>query len=81
VDTTAEISRAFIHAIATGSSHLLRSTFASSMNSLTAVLGANVSDQLGGERVYLNDFLVDARYDQFRRKTPAGTNQGESDVK
>ncbi len=71
VDATAQISRAFLQAIATGSSHPLRSTFTSSMNSLTAVLGANVSDQLGGERVYLKDFLVDARYDRFRRKTPA----------
>jgi hypothetical protein len=38
------------------------------MNSLAAVLGANASDQLDGERIYLKDFLVDAKYDRFRRK-------------
>ncbi len=68
VDSTEQISRAFLGAIREGNSDQLRSTFASSMNSLAAVLGANVSDQLGGERVYLKDFLVDGRYDRFRQK-------------
>ena len=68
VDPTEQISRAFLGAIGTGVSDQLRSTFASSMNSLAAVLGANASDQLDGERIYLKDFLVDARYDRFRRK-------------
>ena len=68
VDPTEEISRAFLGAIGTGNSGQLRSTFASSMNSLAAVLGANASDQLDGERIYLKDFLVDGRYNRFRRK-------------
>ncbi len=68
VDPTEGISRAFLNAIGTGNSDQLRSTFASSMNSLAAVLGANASDQLDGERIYLKDFLVDAKYDRFRRK-------------
>ena len=68
VDPTEQISRAFLRAIAMGDSGQLRSTFASSMNSLAAVLGANASDQLDGERIYLKDFLVDAKYDHFRRK-------------
>ena len=70
-DPTAQISRAFLGAIETGNPGRLRSTFASSMNSLAAVLGANASDQLEGERVYLEDFLAGERYDRFRRK-PAG---------
>lgn len=68
VDPTEQISRAFLKAIETGDSGQLRSTFASSMNSLAAVLGANVSDQLNGERVYLSDLLTDAKYDRFRQK-------------
>ena len=68
VDSTEQISRAFLGAISAGNSDQLRSTFASSMNSLAAVLGANASDQLDGERIYLKDFLVDAKYDRFRRK-------------
>lgn len=68
VDPTEQISRAFLDAIRKGNSDQLRSTFASSMNSLAAVLGANASDQLDGERIYLKDFLVDAKYDRFRRK-------------
>ena len=68
VDSTEQISRAFLAAIRTGNSDQLRSTFASSMNSLAAVLGANASDQFDGERIYLKDFLVDERYDRFRQK-------------
>ena len=68
VNPTEQISRAFLHAIATGNSERLRSTFSSSMNSLAAVLAANASDQLDGERIYLKDFLLDTRYDRFRRK-------------
>lgn len=68
VDPTEQISRAFLDAIRKGNSDQLRSTFTSSMNSLAAVLGANASDQLDGERIYLKNFLVDERYDRFRRK-------------
>ena len=68
VDPTEQISRAFVEAISSGKSNQLRSTFASSMNSLAAVLGANASDQLDGERIYLKDFLIDAKYDRFRQK-------------
>ena len=68
VDPTEGISRAFLKAIETGDPDQLRSTFTSSMNSLAAVLGANASDQLDGERIYLKDFLVDEKYDRFRRK-------------
>ena len=68
VDPTEQISRAFLNAIRKGNSDQLRSTFTSSMNSLAAVLGANASDQLDGERIYLKDFLVNAKYDRFRQK-------------
>jgi len=67
-DTTLQISRAFIESIATGKPDSLRNTFTSSMNSLAAVLGANISDRLGGERVYLRDLFTAEKYAPFRRK-------------
>jgi predicted dehydrogenase len=71
LDATEQINRAFIQAVATGDPNALRSTFTNSMNSLAAALGANVSDQLGGERVYMKDLLVEEKYERFRRK-PVG---------
>ncbi len=67
-DNTLEINRAFIQAVAERNPQYLRNTFASSMNSLAAVLGANVSDQLGGQRVALDRLLVAPQYARFRRK-------------
>ncbi|MAF12765.1 hypothetical protein CMK11_20130 [Candidatus Poribacteria bacterium] len=67
-DPTTGLARAFVEAVATGSDAGLRSTFAGSMNSLSAVLGANISDHLGGERVYLADLTRADRYAQFRRR-------------
>jgi len=68
VDSTEEISRAFVRAVRTGDPGKLPSTFAGSMNSLAAVLAANVSDRLDGERVYLRDFMFDDRYAAFRTR-------------
>ena len=45
--------------------HLLN-TFFSSMNSLVAVLAANVSDQLDGRKVLLEDLLRAEEYARFR---------------
>lgn len=67
-DPTTALARAFVTAAAAGTHEGLRSTFADSMNSLAAVLGANVSDRLGGERVYLSDLLRAERYAEFRRR-------------
>ncbi len=62
------ISRAFIDAVRQKSTDPLRSTFGSSMNSLAAVLAANVSDRLHGERVVLRELETSDRYAPFRRK-------------
>ncbi len=67
-DATTALSRALTTAVATGGSSGLRSTFASSMNSLAAVLGANASDQLGGARIYLAELLSSDRYAEQRRR-------------
>lgn len=67
-DTTLEIAKSFVSAIETGNHDSLLSTYASSMNSLTAVLAANFSHQLNGERIDLNELLTADRYAEFRKK-------------
>ncbi|MBT3266978.1 Gfo/Idh/MocA family oxidoreductase [Candidatus Poribacteria bacterium] len=67
-DPTTALARAFVGAVAARSEDGLRSTFSGSMNSLAAVLGANISDRLGGERVSLADLPTAARYAEFRRR-------------
>ena len=52
-DPTVEIHRSFLKAAAAGDASGIRSTFGGSMNSLAAVLGANLSDERGGERIWL----------------------------
>lgn len=56
-DTTLEIARAFVTAVAQNDPSLIRSPFSDAMNSLAAVLGANVSDERNGERVVIADLL------------------------
>ncbi len=67
-DTTLEIAKAFTNAIEAKDESLLLSTFSSSMNSLAAVLAANLSHDLGGERIDLKALLTDSRYANFRKK-------------
>ena len=67
-DDTFAISRVFAQAIAEGRPELLRSPFSDAMNSLAAVIGANVSDDLGGERVYLDQLLRAEKFAPYRRK-------------
>ena len=67
-NATEEISRTFVHAIATKDRKALRSTFKSGMNSLAAVLGANLSHQLNGQRIYLDQLLTNPEFEWFRQK-------------
>jgi len=71
-DSTLAISQAFVRAVAERDEDCLRNTFASSLNSHAAVLAANVSDKLGGQRVNLKEFTEDEQYAEFRKK-PAHT--------
>ncbi|MEW6751547.1 MAG: Gfo/Idh/MocA family oxidoreductase [Candidatus Latescibacterota bacterium] len=70
-DATLEINRAFVRAVALRDPSGLRSTFTDSLNSHAAVLGANVSDRLGGQRVVLGELLAEGRYAAYRRKPVA----------
>lgn len=67
-NSTLAISRAFVRAVAENDASLIRSPFDDAMNSLAAVLGANISDALGGKRVYLEELLTSDDYAQFRQK-------------
>lgn len=67
-DSTEAISRGFVSAIENGDESGLRSTFSTSMNSLVAVLGANLSHERGGERIDLESFLSDPIYAKYRTK-------------
>ena len=69
-DTTYEINRAFVDAVQSGDEGCLRNTFVSSMNSLTAVLAANVSHTRDGERIDLNAFMMSDSYAEYRRRPP-----------
>jgi predicted dehydrogenase len=66
VDPMDAINRAFLQAAATRDPSPLRSTFSSSINSLAAVLAANVSHQRSGERIVLAEFLSGPRFAEYR---------------
>lgn len=68
VDTTLAIATAFVKAVEVRTHGPLLSTYASSMNSLAAVLAANYSHQLGGDRIDLDDLLTGEEYAELRRK-------------
>lgn len=67
-NSTLAINQAFIQAVDKGDESLLLNTFASSMNSHAAVLGANISDRLGGQRIDLQQLLEADQYAEFRKK-------------
>lgn len=65
-DTTLEIARSFVKAVANNDPSGIRSPFDDAMNSLAAVIGANVSDKLDGVRVNLAELLTSDKYASFR---------------
>ncbi len=65
-DTTLEISRSFIEAVAQGDPAAIRSPFDDAMNSLAAVIGANVSDKLDGVRVNVAELLTSTEFEAYR---------------
>ncbi len=65
---TTDISKAFAEGVTRGKPELLLNTFESSINSLAAVLAANVSNELGGEKIVIDEFVNDDRYAKYRAK-------------
>jgi len=70
-DSTFNINRDFVDALVHGDPARLRNTFSSSMNSHAAVIGANISDQLGGRKIALDELMSSDEFAPYRRK-PAG---------
>ncbi|MBT5877383.1 MAG: Gfo/Idh/MocA family oxidoreductase [Candidatus Latescibacteria bacterium] len=66
--TPAGINETFIEAIEKGDQRLLKSPFRQSMNSLAAVLAANASHEIGGQRINLKAFAEDEAYRLHRTK-------------
>lgn len=64
---TFEISKAFAESIATNNPTLRLTSFQNSINSLSAVLAANASNKLHGERINLEDFYNHPKYSEFRK--------------
>ena len=67
-DGTFHINQCFVEAVARGDDSILRNTFPSSLNSLAAVLAANLSDRVGGRKIQLAEFATSAEFADFRRK-------------
>ncbi|MEE2709541.1 MAG: Gfo/Idh/MocA family oxidoreductase [Gemmatimonadota bacterium] len=67
-DPRGGINQVFINAIADNRPESIKSPFSQAMNSLAAVLAANLSHELEGERIELQRFAKDERYYSFRNK-------------
>ena len=70
-NSTLEIARSFVQAVAQQSEAPLLNTFTSSINSHAAVLGANISDQLYGKRIIIEELLHSDQYRQYKKKPAA----------
>jgi predicted dehydrogenase len=78
-NTDYAISSAFVRAITENRPALIRSPFSDAMNSLAAVLGANLSDTLGGRRVVIEELRSGDAYAPYRQRDPA-QNAVQNDV-
>ena len=65
---TKKISENFIKSIVEDKPELRNNSFESSINSLSAVLAANVSASLGGEKINIKEFEISTKYSKFRKK-------------
>jgi predicted dehydrogenase len=69
---TLKLNQTFIRAVAENRPGLLKTDFRGGLNSLAAVLAANVSDERGGERISLDEFATSRRYAPYRSKPRTG---------
>ena len=70
-ESTTDLAKSFAEAVTLSKPELLRNTFESSINSLAAVLAANVSNDLGGEKIVIDEFINSDKYAKYRKR-PAG---------
>jgi predicted dehydrogenase len=67
-ENSLELDRKFAEAVTQNRPEFLKNTFESSLNSLAAVLAANVSHELKGERTYLEEFTTGDRFTRYRNR-------------
>ncbi len=65
-ENTFELSQGFVRSITESNPDFRLNSFRSSMNSLAAVLAANVSDELAGEKIDLREFETSAKFAKYR---------------
>lgn len=66
-ENTFEISKSFASSIVDNKENLRLNSFKSSINSLAAVLAANVSNHLRGERIELSEFINAPKFSRYRK--------------
>ena len=65
---TFEISKSFVESIIDDDKKLRLNSFQDSINSLAAVLAANVSNSLRGERIEIDEFINSPKFSKYRTK-------------
>ncbi len=65
---TKRISEFFVRSIVENKPELRNNSFSSSINSLSAVLAANVSASLGGEKINIDEFENSSKFSTYRKK-------------
>jgi len=65
---TLKLDRSFTRSIVESKPELRKTSFKDGLNSLAAVLAANASDDLGGQRVYLKDFTNSDSFAKYRAR-------------
>ena len=71
-ENTRAISQTFAESITLSKPGLRLNSFHSSINSLAAVLAANISSELDGEKIEIDEFINGDRYAQYRRNPQGG---------
>ena len=66
-ESTRTIGEAFATSIIENKPEYRLNSFNSSINSLASVLAANISNDLGGERIVIDEFINDDKYARYRR--------------
>lgn len=67
-DSTTALGKAFAEGIQLNKPEMLHNTFESSINSLAAVLAANISNDLDGEKIQIDEFINGDRFAKYRTK-------------
>jgi len=67
-ENTKALSETFATAVMESRPELLHNTFHSSINSLASVLAANVSSDLGGEKIKIDEFIANPKYSKYRQR-------------